>query len=288
MKEIDMRAARAFIPFVLVTMALGPAERLLSAQAEPAYLRDRGPGVRTSVLGSYVRQGELLAYPFYEYYRDHNLEYKPLELGYGGSRVDYRGRYHANEGIMFFAYGVTRDLALEFEGAVISAEIQTSPDDTSSARPARMRESGLGDVEGQIRWRFQRETENRPELFTYFGTVFPLQKSRRIIGTQHWEHFFGIGLTRGFRWGTLTVRTAAEYSQGVFDAGEYAIEWLKRLSPAWRVVAGIEGNQVDEISLLTEIQWGMGPHATVKLNNALGLTPNATDFAPEVGIMFSF
>ncbi len=286
-----MIAARAGIlsPFVLVVvMAVGAAGRSLSAQTEPAYLRDRGPGVRTSVLATYVREGELLVYPFYEYYSDRNLEYKPRELGYGNSLVDYRGRYHANEGILFFAYGVTRDLALEFEGAVISAEIQTSADDTSSARPARIRESGLGDVEGQIRWRFQRETENRPEFFTYFGTVFPLQKSRVLIGTQHWEYFAGIGLTRGFRWGTLTVRTAATYSERVFDAGEYAIEWLKRLSPAWRVVAGIEGNQVDEISLLTEVQWSLGRHAVVKLNNAWGATRNATDFAPEVGVLFSF
>ena len=263
-----------------------PSSRPAAAQELPAYLRDRGTGVRTSLLGTYVRHGELLVYPFFEYYSDRNLEYKPLELGYGLNR-DFRGRYHASEGILFFGYGATPDLALEFEAAVISAELRKSPSDSATV-PSRIRESGLGDVEGQIRWRFQRETESRPEFFTYFGTVFPLQKSKHIIGTQQWEFFAGIGLVRGFGWGTLTVRAAAEYSGKVFDTGEYAIEWLRRLSPSWRVVAAIEGNQLDEVSLLNEIQWHISPHAIFKLNNALGLTTNAVDFAPEVGIMFSF
>jgi len=283
---------RPMSPWVLaIAFAAVPLGRAPEAQQLPQYLRDRGTGVRTSLLGTYVRHKELLVYPFFEYYADRNLEYKPSELGYGGSIVDYRGRYRASEGILFFGYGVTPNLALEFEAAIISAELRTSPDDTSSAKPPQVRESGLGDVEGQIRWRFQRETATRPELFTYFGTVLPLQKDRNLIGTQHWEHFFGIGLVRGFRWGTVTVRAAGEYSAAArpqFDAGEYAIEYLRRLSPAWRVVAAIEGNQVDEVSLLTEIQWHVSPHAVLKLNNGWGLTPNATDFAPEVGFMFSF
>ena len=258
---------------------------------EPAYLRDRGTGVRTSLLGTYVRGGELLVYPFFEWYADNNLEYKPSELGYGASQVDYRGRYRASEGILFFGYGVSNDVALEFEAAVITAELETSSADTSSGKPAKVSESGLGDVEGQIRWRFQRETESRPELFTYFGTVFPLQKDKHLIGTQDWEYFFGVGLVRGFAWGTMTFRVAAEFvpaAEPSFDAGEYAIEYLRRLSPAWRIVGAIEGNQVDEISFITEAQWNPSSRVTFKFNNAIGLTPNATDIAPEIGVLFSF
>jgi len=265
-----------------------PSARALEAQEPLLRLRDRGTGVRTSLLGTYVRQGELLFYPFFEYYWDADREYKPSELGYG-LFSDFRGRYRASEGILFLGYGVGPDVALEFEAAVISAELRRSPADTS-AMPARVEESGLGDVEAQIRWRFQRETENRPEFFTFFETVFPLQRSRKLIGTQDWEFSFGLGLTRGFRWGTVTARAAGEYSREArkFDTGEYAIEYLRRLSPAWRVVAAIEGNQVDEVSLLTEVQWQFVPHAALKLNGGWGLTTNATDFAPEVGIMFSF
>jgi len=280
-------AASLGLAFAVAVLSSG---RPAAAQELPAFLRDRGTGVRTSLLGTYVRQGELLVYPFFEYYADRNLEYKPSELGYGASRLDYRGRYRASEGILFFGYGVTPDLALEFEAAVISAELKTSANDTSSARPPEVQESGLGDVEGQIRWRFQRETETQPEFFTYFGTVFPLQKTRRIIGTQDWEFFAGLGLVRGFHWGTLTFRAAAEYDRAErkVDAGEYAIEYLRRLSPAWRVIAAIEGNQVDEVSLLTEVQWHISRHAIFKVNNAWGFTTNATDFAPEVGLMFAF
>ena len=258
---------------------------------EPAYLRDRGTGIRTSLLGTYVRHGEFLVYPFFEWYADNNLEYKPSELGYGTANTDYRGRYRASEGILFFGYGLTGDIALEFEAAVITAELETAANDTSSAKPAKVSESGLGDVEGQIRWRFQRETETRPELFTYFGTVFPLQKDKHLIGTQHWEYFFGVGLVRGYRWGTMTFRVAGEFVPAAtpsFDAGEYAIEYLRRLSPAWRIVGAIEGNQVDEISLITEAQWSPSSRVTFKFNNALGLTPNATDIAPEIGVVFSF
>lgn len=283
----QMRGPLLLLPIVLVILPPGQ----LGAQEAPQYLRDRGTGVRTSLLGSYVRKGELLVYPFFEWYADRNLEYKPAELSYGPSQLDYRGRYRASEGLLFFAYGLTPDVALEFEAAVITAELRTAASDTSSAKPFAVKESGLGDVEAQVRWRFQRETETRPEFFTFFSSVFPFQRSKHLIGTQDWEFSYGLGLARGFRWGTLTVRTAGAYSPSAspqFDFGEYGFEYQRQLSPAWRVVAAIEGNQVDEISVINEFQWRFARNATLKLNNAVGLTPNATDFAPEVGIIFSF
>jgi hypothetical protein len=33
----------------------------------PTYLEDRGTGIPTSMFGTYVRRGELLVYPFFEY-----------------------------------------------------------------------------------------------------------------------------------------------------------------------------------------------------------------------------
>jgi len=260
----------------------------IHAQTPPPYLRDRGPGMRMSMLGSYVEQGHVLVYPFFEWYADHNLEYKPRELGYGNSGTDYRGRYRASEGILFVGYGIARDLAIEVEAAVITAELRPSFSDTSSAKPARVHEAGLGDVEGQIRWRPQRETESRPEIWTFFEAVLPLQRTRHIIGTQEWEFSAGFGVTKGFGWGTMTFRASAEYTDRQVDAGEYAIEYMRRLSPAWQVIGVIEGTQLDEVSLITEAQWYFSRYARLKINNAWGLTPNATDLAPEVGIMFSF
>lgn len=258
------------------------------AQDQPPYLRDRGTGVSTSMFGTYVRKGELLLYPFVEWYADHNLEYKPEEFGHPGS-TDYRGRYRATEGLIFLGYGLTDNLALELEIATISAELRKAPNDTSSM-PNRVRESGLGDVEGQIRYRWRRETATRPELFSYFETVFPLQKNRDLIGTSAWEYKLGFGLTRGKPSGTYTVRVGVEWdgADRKFDVGEYALEYLRRFSPRWRYFTMIEGNQLDEVEFVNEIQWQFHPRAYWKIGTGIGLTPNATDFGPEIGIMIRF
>jgi hypothetical protein len=240
------------------------------------------------MFGTYVQRGELLVYPFFEWYADDDFEYTPAELG-SASPQEHRGRYRAIEGLIFLGYGLTDNLAVEFEAAVISATLRKSPADTS-ALPARLEASGLGDVEMQLRWRFATETATRPEAFTYFETVFPTKNDPGLIGTSDWEYKLGFGVTRGFGWGTTTFRVDGEYSreEGKFDAGEYALEYLKRLSPRWRVYGAIEGNQLDEVAVITELQWHFHRRAFLKVNNGWGLTTNATDFAPEIGLMISF
>jgi hypothetical protein len=290
LNESRMRVLRRVaIPAAL--SAAGLIMPLVAAAQDPPHLRDRGPGIATSMFGTYIREGELLFYPFFEWYYDSNFEYKPSEFGLP-LEVDYRGKYVASEGLIFLGYGITRNLSLELEAAVITAELEKSPDDPS-AMPAKFKESGLGDVEGQLRWRFQEEQPGgRPELFAYFETVAPLQKTKRLIGTQAWEFKLGVGAIRGYTWGTMTARLEVENAEDEgkrkFEAGEYAIEYLRRLSPTWRAFAAIEGAQLDEVELITEAQWHFHPRAFLKLNMGWGLTPNATDIAPEVGIMFSF
>ena len=58
-----------------------------------------------------------------------------------------------------------------------------------------------------------KENERRPEVFSYFETVFPLQDEYSLIGTSDWEFKLGTGITKGFSWGTITLRTAAEYDE---------------------------------------------------------------------------
>jgi len=283
---------RAAIGLALL-MALGatPAWAQSDAQAQttpPDRLRDRGEGLPTSMFGTYIRRKQLLLYPFFEYYRDGNFEYTPSELGAPGEE-DYRGRSRASEGLLFLAYGITDYVAVEFEVAVISASLDKSPSDPS-ALPARIEESGLGDIEGQIRWRWNRETDQRPEVFSFAEVVFPHQRDKVLIGTPGWELKYGMGLVRGFRWGTMTARAAVEYdeaSSSHFDVGEYAVEYLRRITPSWRVYAGLEGTQ-DELSFIGEVQWHVTPNVFVKINNGIGLTSKATDWAPEVGVVFSF
>ena len=43
----------------------------------------------------------------------------------------------------------------------------------------------------------------------------------------------------------------------------------------------------DEVSLITEAQWHIVPHGFVRFNNGLGLTSKATDWTPELGILFT-
>jgi hypothetical protein len=272
------------------TRQAGPASWVAQDQAEtdpPVYLRDRGTGVATSMFGTYVRRRELLLYPFVEYYHDDNLEYSPQELG-GGPDVDFRGRYRATEGLLFVAYGLSDHLAVEMEAAVIAASLDKAPED-GSALPLRLEESGLGDIEAQLRWRWKTETASGPELFTYSEVVFPHSGDKVLIGTPGWELKLGTGLTRGRSWGTVTIRGAIEYSEestSHFDLGEYAVEYLKRLSPSWRIYLAVEGTQ-DELSLITEAQWHVRRNMFIRFNNGVGITSKATDWAPELGILIA-
>jgi hypothetical protein len=190
--------------------------------------------------------------------------------------------------LIFIAYGISDRLALEFEAGVIDAKLNKSPHDTTTL-PGESKESGLSDVEGQIRWRWNRESVKSPEFFTYFEYVLPTGEKNSLIGTSNWEFKLGTGLVKGYHWGTITFRLAFEYDTGEksLAPGEYAFEYLKRLSKRFRFFAMVEGAD-DELAFIPEIQWFISRNVFLKANNGFGFTSKATDFAPEVGIMFSF
>ena len=255
--------------------------------AAPAPPPDPDRGIPTSMFGTFINKGELIVYPFFEAYADDNFEYKPEELGATGD-VDYRGRYRAKEGLIMLAYGLTDRVAIELEMAGISAMLDKAPGDPS-ALPSRIRESGLGDVEGQVRWRWNRESATRPEVFSYTEFVVPHHTDKVLIGTPGAEIKFGTGVARGLSWGTVIARAAIEYAAGSsshFDTGEYAIEVIKPLGRRFRLYAGLEG-ATDEVSAIGEIQWRLNRHAIIKANTGIGLTSKATDFAPEIGMLFT-
>ena len=251
------------------------------------YLYDRGHGIPTSQFGTYIREGELLIYSFYEYYKDNNIEYEANDFGYL-SKKEVRGIYKAHEGLIFVGYGITEQLAVEVEAGIISAKLYKSEHDTSRM-PSLLSESGLSDVEGQIRWRWNREAVDIPEFYNYFEFVFPTGKSNSLIGTSEWEFKLGTGLIKGFNWGTLTLRAAFDYAmkEKKIEFGEYALEYLKRISDKFRIFVMIEGSE-DEASIVPEIQWHINPNIFLKAGSGITLTSKAIDFAPEVGIMFSF
>jgi hypothetical protein len=273
---------------ILPAVAAGGEWRAhLDTEGLPPHLRDRGVGVPSSMFATYIQKGQFLVYPYLEYYRDANYEYKPAELGDAEER-DYRGEFEAFEELIFLGYGVSHDLALELEAAVAQAELESSPEDASEF-PDRLEESGVGDIEAQVRWRWAAETARRPEFFSYFETVFPTQDEGSLIGTSDWEFVLGAGFVRGFPVGTVGLRLAAEYdkAESALEVGEAALEYTRRVSSRLRAYGAVEGTQ-DEWELITEAQVHLHRNVFIKLNNAFGLTSKAPDWAPEVGVLFSF
>lgn len=268
-------------------LVLGITATLVVQQQEPPYLRDRGTGIASSMFGTYIRKGDVIVYPYWEYYVDHNKEYKPAELGFGLDQY-FRGRYRESEYLFFLAYGLTDFLAVQTELAWATASLNKSAADPS-AMPSRIKESGLTSFESQLRWRGLRETESRPELWGYVDIVYPINKKAVIIGSDGWDVESGVALTRGFRWGTVTARASVIYesaSSTHWDAGEYGIEYLKRLSPSWRIFAAVQGAG-DEISAITEAQWHLSPRVFIRFNQEIGLTSLATDWEPQLGVLFT-
>ncbi len=255
------------------------------------YLRDRGGGVQASIFGTYIHKGELLVYPFVEYTRDRNREYQPAEFGLGPD-VNFRGKFHGSAGELFVGYGVTDWLALEVEGAYRSATLDKSPQD-SFATPGRIKETGLADIEGQLRARVMKESDRRPELFTFAEITARSQRRKLLIADPVWDLRPGIGLVRGFSWGTVSARVTGEWNRMDKhpDFGEVAVDYLKRLSPRWRLYLAIEGGEggaMDEWDFVSGLQLRLTDFALVKLDNAVGISSKATDWAPQIGVMFSF
>ena len=213
------------------------------------------------------------------------MEYVPFEFGFT-SKQEFRGRLRAHEGLIFIGYGVSDRLAIEFEAGVITADLDKSDKDLSPL-PATLEESGLSDVEGQIRWRWNYESGKTPEFFNYFEYVFPTGEKNSLIGTSDWEFKLGGGLIKGFSWGTITFRVTVDYTaaEDKIEPGEYALEYLKRVSNRFRFFVMLEGSQ-DEAELIPEIQWHINRNMFLKANSGFGVTSKATDIAPEIGIMF--
>jgi hypothetical protein len=289
-----MRFQRAPIASLLALVAgstVLPVAVRAQADTLPVRSRDRGSGVPASLFGTYIRRGQLLVYPFFEYTQDNDREYKPEDFG-AGPDVDFRGRFRGTSSQLFLGYGVNDWLALEFEAAYLTAKLEKSPGDTFPT-PATTKQSGISDIEAQVRARLVRETSGRPEVFGFVELVARTQRGKLLIEEAYWDAKPGIGFVRGFGWGTVTMRIAAEYNHAEHksDLGEFAIEYLKRVSSAghlYLAVEGGEGGSLDEWDLISGVRWRIADSVYVKLDNALGISSKATDWAPQIGVMFSF
>ncbi|TMQ59374.1 MAG: hypothetical protein E6K76_04715 [Candidatus Eisenbacteria bacterium] len=284
------------LAFGIQLMLCPPKPSLADEGQLPRFLWDREGGVPSSMSGTYIRPRQLLVFPFYEHVSDHNQEYNPAKFGFGRNE-DFRGRYGSSSAQMFIAYGVTERLAVELEISYTRATLEKSSSDTTPM-PSKIEESGLGDVEGQIRLRLAQESGRRPEVFGFLEITAPSQKNKLLIGNSDWDFRPGVGVVRGFSWGTMTVRTTLEYSKEQsalneprqLDIGETSVEYLKRLSHAWRLNLGFEGGEggaPDEWELRSGLQWRMTRVLLLKLDNSVGLSSKAPDWTPQIGLMFS-
>jgi outer membrane putative beta-barrel porin/alpha-amylase len=289
-----MRIKASRIAAYLVAMVfIGGANLCRAAETGgySAYLSDRGDGIPTSLLGTYIRAKEFIFYPFYEYTRSNNFEYAPKELGVTtpGAEQEFSGKLVEREALLFFAYAFNDSLAIEFESAVWASVDFTKASNDNAGTPATIHESGLGDTEMNIRWRTWKETATRPELTLFFKTVFPLQKNK-LLGEQYWEFEPGFALTKGYSFGTLTFKLAAAYDTGERKAefSEWSVDYLKRINSQWRVALSLEAAQTDEMSIIGELQYTLSKNAVLKLNSGFGLSKKAPDIAPEIGVLFRF
>ncbi|HKW50182.1 MAG TPA: hypothetical protein VJQ53_00450 [Candidatus Eisenbacteria bacterium] len=266
----------------------GPAAAQDKTQLEQ--FRETGRGIQTSAFGTYVHKGEILVYPYFSRTIDHDREYQPDMFGVGGD-VDYRGKFWSNEAGVMVSYGWKSWLALEFTTAYMTASLEKDRND-KYATPARTKESGLGDVEGQIRVRCLRETARAPELFAYLEVTAPTQRSKVLIGDEKWDVKPGFGFARGFSWGTLTIRTTGEYNQSESkaDLGETSLEYLRRLSPAFQVFVAFEGGEggpLDEWHVVSDLQWRLSKAVSLKIDNTVGVMSKSNDWEPQIGILFT-
>lgn len=282
-----MRNVTLFSVILIAELFLYDPSTVFAQEELPYFLKDRGTGIASSMFGTYIRKGDLIIYPYWEYYLDNNREYKPQELGYGVDQ-DFRGRYRESEYLFFVAYGLTDFLAVQTELAAAKASLKKSPADPSGL-PSDIDESGLNSFETQLRWRWGKETERRPELWGYLDVVYPINQRKLIIGSDGWEVEWGTGLTRGFKWGTVTAHISLFYesaSSTHFELGEFAVEYLKRLSPSLRLFGAVAGAG-DEVSLITEAQWHISRKVFIRFSQEIGLTSRATDWEPQLGVLFT-
>ncbi len=277
-----------------VLCGIGLCHHVARAEDAPEsapYLRDRGPGVATSLSGIYLGAGEWLGAASYQHLENRGFQYSPEEFGFADAN-DYLGKYESSGGIFFLGYGVSDSIALGLKLTGGSIKLTKASDDLS-AMPLEMKESGISAIAPELTWRFMTETAHRPELYTFVSVEIPQNRDTNLIGTPDWVVLPGLGINRGFSWATLSARMNYEYdaaSASTIDFGKWSIEGQRRFSDVWWVSAGLEGqvggaNNFDEAWQITFVQWSPTPHVAVRLGSRIGLTQQTEGWTGELGIV---
>ena len=257
----------------------------------PGYLRDRGPGVPTSLSGIYLTPGEWLGAASYQDLENRGFQYTPDDFGFADTN-DYLGEYRFSGGFFFLGYGLNESIALALKVTGGSTKLTKASDDPS-AMPAEIKESGISEIAPELTWRFITENVDRPELYAFVSILIPHDRDKDLIGTQDWVVLPGIGLNRGFSWATLSARMNFEYdaaSESTLDFGKWSVEGQRRFSDSWWVSVGLEGQvggatNFDEAWQTAFIQWSPTPHIAVRFGSRIGLTQMTEGWTGEIGIV---
>ena len=242
--------------------------------------RDRGEGLPLSMFGTYIRSGQLVVMPVLRKCTATTTSVRSGELG-SRARPSCAGA-STRTNVSCSSLRVLENIAAEFEIAGISASLDKSPLDdsalpprlehralaTSRAAPLAM-EEGIRHAAGAVQLLRDRVSRAAVEA---------------LIGTPDWELKFGFGLTRGLRWGTISARrslgmpTAPGSWESTRSSAEARVEPAAALRRSRRQRGRARADHGSQILLTTRI--------VLKLNNSFGLTSKATDWAPEIGVMF--
>jgi hypothetical protein len=254
------------------------------------FLRDRGPGMQTSLNATYLAEKEFLFYPFYEYNFVVNEEYIPMDLGYDVDQA-YEAKSSSHEALLYLGYGISDWLIAEAEVAFINFTQQKSSSDNSTM-PSPYKESGIENIDFQLRWRYWKETSKKPELFSNFVLAVPSAGSNKIIGLTGYDFKFASGLIKGFRFGTMIVSSSFQYNtyDSQFDFLGLDIEYVKRLNDKFRVYVGFDGLPIpDAFAVSTNLQIFPKPWMFIRLGNSFGIgSSGLIDFNQEIGVAIYF
>ena len=98
----------------------------------------------------------------------------------------------------------------------------------------------------------------------------------------------GLGLIKGFAWGTLTGRISASYlpGDGTFELGE--MDGVPQTHVREMALGAFGRGGAGRVGRDFEIQWHFKPNGARETERRHRLTAKAPDHAPEVGVVFSF
>ncbi|MEO8577225.1 MAG: hypothetical protein ABI556_11015, partial [Gemmatimonadales bacterium] len=242
-----------------------------------------------------LSEGTGIAIGSFERGENRRFQYNPDEFGFPDTGRDFNGRLRSAEGVLFLGYGITRSIAVAFEAAIAAETFRKASNDASGL-PARLHESGLGDVQAEVDVRLFGQGILRPGGFLVTEVVFPHSKNRRLIGSPGLLIRPALGAYKNVGRAIILARLAGEYdsdSGTQLDWGEWGLEVGVAAMKSLRLAAGFEGtvggaNNFDEVSLVTDLQWMASGTFGFRAQSGTGFTEHSRGFSPEVGLMIRF